>query len=262
MYRSTRWLAAAFIALLVPATASAQINFQKTGYYLGLGDSVAAGEGAMPVTNGYVYRLYEGGTFGAKQDMDFANAAIRGGRTWEFRDAQVAEVLCAASALRPTVVTITVGANDFLRGDTNIFGIASRVVEGINRLLNNGTAYASTPVVDPASGAVCPPLSNVTILVSNYYSIPHPVPQVDAMLDSALSGFDMALRFLVPQVHVPSGSRLALVDLYHPSLDREGLVLIERRLGFTSPFDFEVHPTNAGHAFIAAQFAEAWLKIQ
>jgi hypothetical protein len=262
MYRSTRWFAAALTALLVPATASAQINFQKTGYYLGLGDSVAAGEGAMPVTTGYVYRLYDEGVFGAKQDTDFANAGIRGGRTWEFRDAQVAEVLCAAPALRPTVVTITVGANDFLRGDTNIFGIASRVVEGINRLLNNGTAYVSTPVLDPASGAVCPPLSNVTILVSNYYSIPHPVPQVAALLDSALSGFDMALRFLVPQVHVPSGSRLALVDLYHPSLDREGLVLVERRLGFTGPMDFEVHPTNAGHAFIAAQFAAAWQKLQ
>jgi len=156
----------------------------------------------------------------------------------------------------------TVGANDFRRGDTNIFGIASRVVDGINRLLNNGTARVSTPVVDPATGAVCSPLSNVTILVSNDYSIPHPVAQVNDPLDSALSGFDMALQFLVPQMHVPSGSRLALVDLYHPSLGREGLVLIERRLGLTSPLGFEVHPTNAGHAFIAVQFAAACLKIQ
>ena len=261
MSRTIRWMAAALVAL-VPATASAQINFQKTGYYVALGDSVAAGEGAMPVTTGYAYRLYDASTFGAKQEMDFANAAIRGGRTWEFRDAQVAEVLCAVAAQRPTVVTITVGANDFLRGDTNVLGIASRVTEGINRLLNNGTALVAMPVLDPATGAVCPPLSNVTILVSNYYSIPHPVPQVNAVLDSALSGFDQALRFLVPFIHVPAGSRLAVVDLYHPSLDREGLVLIERRLGFTGPFDFEVHPTNTGHAFIAAQFAAAWQRIQ
>ena len=43
--------------LLLPANASAQINFTKTGYYLSLGDSLAAGEGALPVTHGFVYQL-------------------------------------------------------------------------------------------------------------------------------------------------------------------------------------------------------------
>src|SRR5215207_407507 len=138
--------AVAFLAVAIPSGASAQINFEKSGYYVAMGDSVAAGEGAMPVTAGYAYKLYEQGTFGPRQEIDFANLAVRGGRTWEFRDHQVSQVLCAEPAQRPTVVTITVGANDFLRRDFNIAGIASRVVEGINILLNNGTNLVSSPV--------------------------------------------------------------------------------------------------------------------
>ena len=115
---------AALVVAFAPAAAQAQINFQKTGYYAAMGDSVAAGEGAMPVTNGYAYRLYDQGVFGPRQEMDFANLAVRGARSWEFRDHQVPQLLCATPAQRPTVVSVTVGGNDFLRGDSNILGIA------------------------------------------------------------------------------------------------------------------------------------------
>jgi lysophospholipase L1-like esterase len=99
--------------VLIPGLAFAQVNFPKDSYYVGMGDSVAAGEGALPVTNGYVYRLYGGGVFGKKQEMDFANIGVRGGRSWDLRDHQAAQVLCAEPEQRPTVVTITAGANDF-----------------------------------------------------------------------------------------------------------------------------------------------------
>jgi lysophospholipase L1-like esterase len=248
--------------VLVPALASAQIDFDKTGYYAALGDSVAAGEGAMPVTAGYTYKLYDHGVFGKKQQTDFANLSVRGGRSWDVRDHQVAQLLCAEPAQRPTVVTITVGANDFLRGDSNIVGIVSRVVEAVSLLLNNGTPFVGSLVVDPITGQPCRPLANVTILVSNYYSIPHPVPAIAAQLDAALQGFDQALSFLLPFVHVPAGSKVAIVDLYTPSLGRQGLVTIQRRLGFEGPFNFDIHPTNAGHTFIAQQFQDAWLRQQ
>jgi hypothetical protein len=255
-------IAAALVVMLVPAGAQAQTNFQKSGYHAALGDSVAAGEGAMPVTAGYAYRLYDQGVFDRKQVMDFANLAVRGGRTYEFRDHQVPQLLCATPAQRPTVVTITVGANDFLRGDSNVFGIATRVAQGINRLLNNGSGFVSDTVVEPTTGLACPALSNVTILVSNYYSIPHPEPYLNAVLDAVLSGFDRALRGVLASVNVPQGSRIVVVDLYTPSLGREGLVLIDRRNGYTGGFDFDPHPTNAGHSFIAAQFAAAWKNLQ
>jgi hypothetical protein len=240
--------------------ASAQINFPKNGYYAAMGDSVAAGEGALPVTGGYAYQLYDHGVFGQKQAMDFANVAVRGARSWDLRDHQVAQLLCAEPA-HPSVVTITAGANDFLRNDFNIVGIAARVAEAINLLLNNGTGLVSTPVLDPVTGQPCRALSNVTILVSNYYSIPHPVPEIAAQLDAALRGFDQALRFLLPSIHVPSGSKVALVDLYVPSLGRQGLVTIQRQLGFAGPFAFDIHPTNLGHTFIAQQFEKAWLML-
>ena len=258
----TTTIAAALAVALAPAAAQAQINFEKTGYYAAMGDSVAAGEGAMPVTNGYAYRLYDQGVFGSKQETDFANLAVRGARTWEFRDHQVPQLLCATPAQRPTVVTVTVGGNDFLRGDTNILGIALRVREGVNRLLNNGTGFVTDTVVDPTTGLACPALSNVTILVSNYLSVPHPEPFFNAVLDSALSGFDQALRAVLPSIRVPAGSRVVLVDVYNPSIGREGLGLIQRRLGYTSGFDFDFHPTNSGHAFIAAQFAAVWQGLQ
>lgn len=255
-----------FAVLLVaivfaPALASAQINFKKNGYYVAMGDSVAAGEGALPVTNGYAYQLYDHGVFGPKQEMDFANVAVRGGRSWDLLDHQVPQVLCAEPAQRPTVVTITVGANDFLRNDTNIVGIAQRVAEAITRLLNNDNGFVSSPVLDPVTSLPCRALANVTILVSNYYSIPHPVPFVFGQLDAALSGFDQALRFWLQFTPVPTGSRVAIVDLYSASLGRNGLTLIERRLGFQGPFDFEIHPTNLGHSFIAKEFETVWSSL-
>jgi len=250
-----------FASVWGPAIASAQINFPKTAYLVGLGDSVAAGEGALPVTSGYVYDLYDRGVFAPLQEMDFSNLALRGARSWELRDQQAPQLVCAEPGLRPTVVTITAGANDFLRGDPNIFGIATRVVEAINVLLNNDNGAVANPVLDPVTGAPCRRLSGVTILVSNYYSIPHPIEAIDDMLDAALRGFDQALRYLLPFVPVPEGSRVAIVDLYTPSLGRQGLVTIDRRLGFIGPFDFDVHPTNLGHAFIAEQFKQTWLGL-
>jgi len=238
--------------ILAPMLVCAQVNFKKHNYYVGMGDSVAAGEGAMPVTNGYVYRLYNESAFGKKKEMDFANMGTRGARSWDLRDHQVPQVLCAEPEQRPTVVTITAGANDFFRNDPDVASSAQRVAQAVDRLLNNET------ILDPVTGKKCRALENVTILVSNYYIIPHPVPEMFQMLDTAVQGFNQALEVWVKQVVVPSGSRVAVVDLYTPSLGRQGLVTIERRLGFVGPFDFDIHPTNLGHAFIAGEFKKVW----
>jgi hypothetical protein len=153
---------------LLTATLSAQTGFPKSAYYVGLGDSVAAGTGALPVTHGYVYQLYDRGVFGRKQEMAFANAALRGARSWELRDDQVPQVLCTEPAQRPTVATITAGANDFFRGDFDVSGMAQRVAESVHVLLNNPAV--SHPVLDPWTGLPYRPLEHVTMLVSNYYS--------------------------------------------------------------------------------------------
>ena len=264
--------------VLAPALAVAQVNFPKNSYYVGMGDSVAAGEGAMPVTNGYVYRLYDEGVFGKKQEMDFANIGVRGGRSWDLRDHQVSQVLCAEPEQRPTVVTITAGANDFFRDlleghCTNLScmpSITLRVAQAVALLLNNGgdpsLLLGATSVLDPVTGDPCRALTrsrengpmNVTILVSNYYSLPHPVSQFAAFFDLAVRVYDQELRAQLGQIQVPAGSRFAVVDLYTPSLGRQGLVTIQRRFGYNGPFDFDFHPTNLGHAFIAGEFKKVW----
>ena len=262
MKHRSRLVVAVLVVLLTPALAAAQISFPKDGYYLGMGDSVAAGTGALPVTSGYVYRLYDAGVFGRKTDIAFANIALRGGRSWDLRDHQVPQALCAEPVQRPTVVTITAGANDFLRNDPDIGSIARRVAESIDLLLNNGTGMVATPVLDPFTSVPCRALANVTVLVSNYYSIPHPDPAIFALLDAALRGFDQALRFWLQFVPVPPGSTVAVVDLYTPSLGRQGLIAVERRLGFSGPLDFDIHPTNLGHGFIAREFESTWKALQ
>ncbi len=115
MNRKQSFTASLLALVLTPGLAFAQVNFPKDSYYVGMGDSVAAGEGALPVTKGYVYRLYDEGVFGKKQEMDFANIGVRGGRSWDLRDHQAAQVLCAEPEQRPTVVTITAGRTTFSR---------------------------------------------------------------------------------------------------------------------------------------------------
>jgi len=249
-----------FALALVPSLAQAQVDHALTGGYVGMGDSVAAGTGASPATSGYVFQLYDHGVFGQKQETGFSNLGLRGARTWDLRDHQVPQVLCAEAVQRPTVVTITSGANDFFRGDFDVSAIARRVAESVNLLLNN--PFLPSPVLDPVTGNPCRALESVTILVSNYYSIPHPDPATFAVLEQLLQGYDAALRFWLSTLVVPPGSRVAVVDLYTSSLGRNGLVMLERRNGFAGGFDFNPHPTNLGHGFIAREFEQVWRTLQ
>ena len=113
---STLIVSLALAGLAVPSRGLAQINFEKSAYYLSLGDSVAAGEGALPVTHGFVYQLYDRGVFGRTQVMDFSNIAIKGATADEVQALQVPEALCIQPpriGRAPTVITLTAGANDF-----------------------------------------------------------------------------------------------------------------------------------------------------
>lgn len=236
------------LMLLVCAPLSAQISFPKNHYYLSMGDSIAAGVGAVPMTHGFAFQLYDRAVFGEKTETIFVNMALPGARTWEVRDHQVPQVLCSIRGERPSVVTMIAGANDLFMGDPALPAIAARVAQSVDLLLNNGTGLVSSPVLDPRTGIPCPALSNVTILVANYYRVPE---RPD--LDPILSWFDLALRSWLAAIPVPPGSRVVLVDLLSASEGRTGLVLSSRHLGSNN-----VHPTNAGHAFIAEEFAAAW----
>ncbi len=186
----------ACVGSLPPSSASAQINFAKTGYYLSLGDSLPAGEGALPVTHGFVYQLYDKGAFGQTKEMDFSNIAIKGATADEVLALQVPQALCIQPpriAVAPSVITVLAGANDFLlyiatngvppnpfvTVPTVANAIAAKV-ETIVRALVFGYA-ANLPSHCARSG-----IPGVTVLVANYYSFRHPEPQIEFLLDLAL----------------------------------------------------------------------------
>ena len=262
-----------FAGLLAPGPVSAQINFEKTGYYLSLGDSVAAGEGALPVTHGFVYQLYDRGVFGRTQEMDFGNIAIKGATADEVLLFQVTEALCIQPpriGVAPSVITLSAGANDFL-----VF-LATNGVPPLDQipLLADTIAGKVDTIIralvfgPPGLPPYCAVqgIPGITVLVSNYYSFGHPDPQINALLDFALQSFGASLAGRVAQIQsdiAVSGrtARVGYVDTFTAMSGREGLLLIDKRNGFVGGFDFEVHPTNAGHSVIAGEFERVWSSL-
>jgi lysophospholipase L1-like esterase len=248
-------------SLATPALSHDDSDSRRSGYYLAIGDSISAGEGALPVTDGFVYRLYEEAVFGSKRKSDFANIAIRAAQTGHVIEHQVPQAICI-TGFQPNVVTITVGANDLFAAAPNITGellglIAIRTADIVNRLLN-GSYYPDVTL--PGKETNCPGLPKVTVLVANNYTLPHPNPAIRQALDSFAAGYDQLLRLALSSIYVPQGSRIILVDLYRALKGRSGLFLIEKPGGITGPgpFDFDPHPTTAGHAAIARAFERAW----
>jgi lysophospholipase L1-like esterase len=262
-------------AVFYSAIASAQINFEKKGYYISLGDSVAAGEGALPVTQGFAYRLYDQGVFGRKQTMDFSNIAIKGVTSLEVMGYQVPQAICVQPpriAVAPSVITLSTGANDFLvymhehmqeLTPASIQDEAEQIaanVENIILLLVFGSPYL--PDYCATQG-----IEGITVLVSNYYRFNHPDPGIDGLLNLALGAFDASMRDRIANIQAMiamagSTARVGYVDTLTAMEGKKGVLLIEKRNGYNSPFDFEIHPSNEGHKIIAAEFEKVWKSLQ
>lgn len=261
----------ALVGCLAPCAAFAQINFEKTGYYLSLGDSIAAGEGALPVTHGFVYQLYDQGVFGRTQEMDFSNIAIKGVTSDEVQALQVPEALCIQPpriGVAPSVMTLTAGANDFF-----IF-IASQVTPPTPSDIQAAADAIAGKVANvvrslvfgmPGLPGYCAQngIAGIRVLVSNYYSFNHPDPQINFLLNLAIQTFSTGLQTRIAQIQFDiqaagKTARVGFVDTFSAMEGRRGLLLIEKRNGFTGGFDFEIHPTNAGHTVIAQEFKKVW----
>jgi lysophospholipase L1-like esterase len=259
-------LAILFAAVFIPGLSHGQVNVvANNGYYVGLGDSISAGQGALPVTNGFVFRLYDHAVFGSKQELEFSNIAIRAAQTWHVLEHQVPQAICI-TGFQPSVITITVGANDFFAAlpnvDVNVLAsIAFRTAEIVNRLLN-GFVYPDA--TSPGKAQQCPGLPNVTVLVANNYAVPHPDPAIARTLDSFAVAYDQLLRLALSGLRVPTGSRIAVVDLYSAFKGPKGLLLIRNggANAGSGPLDIEVHPNNVGHLVIAREFQRAWNALQ
>ncbi|MDA9981692.1 SGNH/GDSL hydrolase family protein [Gammaproteobacteria bacterium] len=207
-------------------------QFEHHTRYMALGDSLTAGYGAIPATNGYVYLLYQGGAFDTVPNTLLSNIGVPGATSQAVMDHQVP---LAVEVFKPGVITLTVGGNDLLA-----------ILSGVDP--NN---------VIPAFGAnlgqilqtLCVGLPSVEIYVSNLYTVPLPdVTQVDAVV----STFNAVVSQVI-QATVWGGCNVKLADVYNAFLDRKGLLLINRNQAKL----FEVHPTNAGYRVMAGVFMQA-----
>lgn len=197
-------------------------QFENHTRYMALGDSLVAGYGALPVTQGYVYRLYREEVFDKIPHTLFSNAGVPGVTSKQVLDHQVPQ---AIEAFRPSVITITVGGNDLLR-----------ILKGENPNLVLSEFQANFAQI---LGALRTALPNTRIYVSNLYTI----PQIPGAND-VVPVFNEIVAGVAAMYNVP------VADLYSAFLGRRGLLLIER----PGAAPDEVHPTNAGYEVIAEAF--------
>ena len=215
--------------------------------YAALGDSVAAGFKAQPATNGYTYLLYQNGAFDRLSNTLFNNLSSVGATSKHVLDHQVPQALISAveGGFRPDYVTLTVGGNDAAA----IQRYAATNPSPLDlQLFIQATITAYAQNLGAIFLALTTELPNVKIFVGNHYS----VPEIEALLpgaDLVLAAFNQAVQAAA----APFAGRVFVVDAYSAFLDREGLLLIDRRGASL----FEVHLTNAGHRVMAQAFADS-----
>ena len=210
--------------LLSPVGVSAEVpwQFADNTRYMAMGDSLAAGYGAVPATQGYAYLLYKEGVFDKIPNTLLSNVGLIGATSQDVLEKQVP---LAIDPFVPTVITLTVGGNDLasiLTGDD-----PATVLGNFQANLTNILFQLRTE------------LPEAEIYVSNLYDIPE-IPMatnVVLLFNSIVDG-------------VASGFGVPVADVFSAFEGRKGLRLIQRN----GADQFEVHPSNAGHRAMAKAF--------
>jgi len=220
------------LCLLAPAAVRAEFPWQFDSHtrYMAMGDSLAAGYGAIPATEGYVYLLYRSGVFDTISNTLFCNAGVPGATSSDILAHQVPQ---AIQNFHPGVITITVGGNDLLRIMEGA-DPAAVLQEFQNNLVQIFLALKSAPE-----------LQNTRIYISNLYSIPE-IP---------------ASEYVVPVFNqivagVAANFGVTVADVYSTFKGKSGLLLVERH----GADQYQVHPTNAGYRVMARAFENVILK--
>lgn len=227
----------AFVVLILSALAHAEQpwTFDNNTRYLALGDSLTAGRGAIPVTQGYAYLLYQRAVYDSVPNTAFANAAVPGATSQQILNFQVP--VATQTGFRPHVITMTVGGNDLL---TVLNGAdPQQVLQTFQG--NLGTILAQ----------LCTLLPETRIFVGNLYNIQNfPVPT-----EQIVDAFNQVVAGVVGFVNSSiCAGRVRVANLFAAfSGPQEGLLLINRNAAGL----FEVHPSNAGHRAIAQAFIAA-----
>jgi lysophospholipase L1-like esterase len=223
-----------FIALSGAAQAQQPWTFSNNTRFLALGDSLTAGYGATPVTNGYAYELYQRGVYDSMNNTIFANAAVPGATSQQVLNFQVP---AATQIFQPHVITMTVGGNDLLA-----------ILNGANPLQVLQTFQANLAGI---LTQVCIALPGTHVYVANLYEIREfPVPTGDVV-----GAFNMTVEGVVGFANATvCGGKAKVADVHAQFAGpQQGLLLINRN----NAGQFEVHPTNAGYRAMAQAFIAA-----
>jgi lysophospholipase L1-like esterase len=226
----TRILFFVLASLCSVAHADQPWTFSNSTRYIALGDSLAAGYGAMPATNGYAYLLYQQGVFDKSSNTLFANAAVPGATSQDVLDHQVPQ---AVQRFAPHVVTVSAGGNDLLA----IFGGANP---------NVVLPQLQTNLV----GVLCglkQSLPQARVYIHNLYD----VPEVTGGPGTPAFGLVAFVNDIIAGVAQACGAQVA--DVFSAFQGQSGLLLVERN----GAGQFEVHPSNAGYRAMAQAFKDA-----
>jgi len=200
--------------------------------YLSMGDSYAAGKGAIPVTSGYAYLLYQGGVFASIPNTTFANSAMPGTTSTDVLNYQVPQVI----NFKPHVITMSTGTNDLKR----VLGGANPATV-LAQLSSNMTSILCTRRDTMAGQGI-----DVLIIVGNYPDYPWlraVNPQVRVIMQQANAVLAAAAQ--------TCGARVA--DVFTAFDGKNGLFLYYREGADPN----EGHPTNAGYRVMAKAFEDA-----
>ena len=248
MSRFVRFLAPTLLALavlLAPAASHHAQGAESELVYLALGDSVPSGTD-VPDGIGYPRRLGQQLTDAGNRPIRLVNRAVAGERSAGVLASQMADI----RTLQPELVTLTVGANDFL---IPAFECASASLDENPDTKCSGTSLLrAVPTFERNLRAILQRLATetgATVVVTTYFN---PFPRGSRCAPATT---DLALRFLnttISDVAAEVGDRGVVVDLAPVFKGHEGreptgwFALSASRIACT-----DIHPNADGHDAIA-----------
>jgi lysophospholipase L1-like esterase len=233
---------AAVLALPAGAWAELPWQFDEHTRYMVMGDSLGAGYGAIPVTQGYAYLLYQEGAFDTMPNTLLTNAAVTGATSQGVLDFQVPQ---AIQFFRPEVITLTVGGDD-------LAGLLLRLLNApsppspqeFQAAIQNLLATYGANLYQILS-TLKQSLPGVEIYLGNLYEVPEIVEAIPYPgAERIIPAFNQVIARVAAALDIP------VADLYSAFLGRRGLLLIERH----GAEPFQIHPTNAGYRVMTQAF--------
>lgn len=219
--------------------------------YLDLGDSAPSGAD-LSEEPGYPLRLGQTLAEAANRPIHLLNRAVAGQRSADVLATQLANV----RTFQPELVTLTVGANDFL---VPAFECASAALDDSADTQCSGTSLMrAVPAYEHNLRAILRQLvdeTGATVVVTTYFN---PFPRDSRCAPGTT---DLALRFLnmtIADVAGEFGERSVVVDLAPVFKGHEG----REPTGWFSPNPLrlactDIHPNAAGHDAIARAILDA-----